>query len=295
MGISFDNVSFNYRDGSLASQLGLNQLNLELTEGCMTAVLGTSGSGKSTLLQHMNGLLLPDEGSVHILEFKLKSGKQGDVPKGLRKKVGLVFQYPEQQLFESTVEQDLRFGPLNFGAPMEVAEKAAQLAGEAMGLDQELLDKNPFELSSGQMRKAAVAAVLASDPDILVLDEPTASLDPASRGELMTLLHKLCKEKGKTVIVVTHRLEEALPYADEFVVLSDGKAIFNGGAADLIDRQEVLKAAGIVLPCSLRMAGMIAERFAEQPADVHRSPAELADWIAAFVQGKGQQAFGEEE
>ena len=214
MGISFKNVSYRYKDENVTAQLGLDDVTLELTEGRMIALLGAPGSGKSTLLQHLNGLLVPDQGRIHILDFTMDSQAASDVPNELRRRVGLVFQYPESQLFEATVEKDLLFGPLNFGATEAEASQAALIAAEAIGLDAAVLTKNPFELSSGQMRKAAVAAVLASDPDILVLDEPTASLDPASRIELMQMLHNLCQQHGKTIIVITHRLEESISYAD---------------------------------------------------------------------------------
>ncbi|EGG34349.1 ABC transporter, ATP-binding protein [Paenibacillus sp. HGF5] len=263
--------------------LGLDGLNLELEEGRMIAVLGAPGSGKSTLLQHMNGLIRADDGLIRILDFRLESGDGKKIPAGLRQRVGLVFQYPEQQLFEDTVEKDLLFGPLNFGrSPAEAAE-AVRRAASFVGLDEELLGQSPFKLSSGQMRKAAVAAVLAADPDILALDEPTASLDPASREDLMQRLHRLTRTQGKTVLVVTHRLEEIVAFADEFVVIKDGKVLFQGTAGELVHRQEVLEQGGLMAPSSVRMAGMLAAQLELEPAEMLPDAAALAEWYAELL------------
>lgn len=282
MGISFESVSYGYPDGGLNCFPALDGLDLELAEGRLIAVLGAPGSGKSTLLQHMNGLLRPDEGRIRILDFRIVPGK-GKVPSGLRKRVGLVFQFPEYQLFEETVEKDIRIGPLNFGAGESEAAEAAARAASDMGLDPGLLKRSPFQLSSGQMRKAAVAAVLASEPDILVLDEPTASLDPAGKEELMRLLSGLRRERDRTVVIVTHRLEEVLAYADDFVVLKHGKVIFHGDAATLLKRSDVLEEAGIAPPISVRIAGRIAERLGERPPESISDAAALAEWIADVI------------
>lgn len=284
MVISFEEVSYRYRDRGMSPILGLDGLHLELEEGRMIAVLGAPGSGKSTLLQHMNGLIRADEGLIRILDFRLESGDSKKVPAGLRQRVGLVFQYPEQQLFEETVERDLLFGPLNFGrSPAEAAE-AVRRAASFVGLDEELLAQSPFKLSSGQMRKAAVAAVLAADPDILALDEPTASLDPASREDLMDRLHGLTRTQGKTVLIVTHRLEEVVAYADEFVVIKAGSVVFQGTAKELVHRQEVLEQAGLMAPSSVRMAGKLAAQLGVQPPEMPPDAAALADWYAGQLE-----------
>lgn len=260
--------------------MGLDDFQLELEEGRMIAVLGAPGSGKSTFLQHLNGLIRADEGLIRILDFRLDSAKKDKTPANLRQRVGLVFQYPELQLFEETVEKDLLFGPLNFGWSKAEAAEAVRRAASFVGLDEELLAQSPFKLSSGQMRKAAVAAVLAANPDILALDEPTASLDPASREDLMQRLHGLTRSQGKTVLIVTHRLEEVVAYADEFVVIKDGRVAFQGTARDLVHRQEVLEQAGLRAPASIRMAGKLADRLGVQPGEMPPDAAALADWYA---------------
>ncbi|EFU43168.1 ABC transporter related protein [Paenibacillus vortex V453] len=286
MVISFEEVSYHYRDRGMTPILGLDGLNLELEEGRMIAVLGAPGSGKSTMLQHMNGLMRADEGLVRILDFNLESGDSRKIPPKLRQRVGLVFQYPEQQLFEDTVEKDLLFGPLNFGWSEAEAAEAVRRAAFFVGLDEALLAQSPFKLSSGQMRKAAVAAVLAADPDILALDEPTASLDPASREDLMQRLHGLTKAEGKTVIVVTHRLEELVSYADDFVVIKGGRVIFQGTARELVHKQEVLEEAGLMAPSSVRIAGTLAAQLGIETPEMLPDAAALAAWYAGLLESQ---------
>lgn len=202
---------------------------------------------------------------------------------GLRKRVGLVFQFPEKQLFESTVREELMFGPLNFGASKLEAAEAAARAALALGLEENLLPRSPFELSGGQIRKVAIAAVLAADPDIIVLDEPTASLDQNSREELLRLLSKLTSVKGKTVIMVTHRLEEVLPYADEFVVLHNGKAVMQGDSRALVRGSDTLAEAGIHLPPPVRLLSELSDRFAEPLPEGCFDPAKAAKWITSLL------------
>jgi energy-coupling factor transport system ATP-binding protein len=301
MGISFEQVTYRYHDGRSRPTLALDSLNLELEEQRFIAVLGAPGSGKSTMLQLLNGLLKADEGHVQILDYVLESTEDAleglkqkrlskrekrkrlavsQVPSGLRRRVGLVFQFPEHQLFEATVEQDLRFGPLNFGASEEEATLAARRAAETMGLGEELLARSPFELSSGQMRKAAIASVLAAEPDVLVLDEPTASLDALSREELMHMLQAQCKVQGRTVIIVTHRLEEVMTVADQFIVLGKGKVLFQGNGADLLSCPDVLEEAGIMPPRSVRLAGAIAQRLGLSAPERVLDASALAEWIS---------------
>ncbi|WP_025695211.1 AAA family ATPase, partial [Paenibacillus durus] len=169
--------------------------------------------------------------------------------------------FPEQQMFAETVEKDLCFGPLNFGMSPDEALERARRAMLDMGLDLALLGRNPFRLSGGQMRKAAIASVLAADPEIVVLDEPTASLDPVSRKELIGLLTRLCRERGRTIIVVTHRMDELLPYADRWVILSQGRAVFQGGVKELAADPSVLTRCGLAVPDSLRYWRAVADRL----------------------------------
>jgi energy-coupling factor transport system ATP-binding protein len=303
MGIRFDNVTYRYESGRNKIHLGLDALQLELREGCITAVLGAPGSGKSTLIQHMNGLLLPHEGAVIVREFRLepelmgtralaRKSKQSKVPIGLRKTVGLVFQFPEQQLFEETVLKELCFGPLNFGVSEADAVVAAREAAAAMGLSEELLERSPFELSDGQMRKTAIAAVLSSHPDIIVLDEPTASLDQISRRELMQLLHRLCREQGKTIVIVTHHLEEVMRVADDYIVMSEGRTIFQGGAGAMLRDFDQLEAAGIVPPPSIKLLRGIAERWNVPLPERFLDAEEAASWIVEELEAGRRMGRG---
>ncbi|WP_438433888.1 ATP-binding cassette domain-containing protein [Gorillibacterium sp. sgz500922] len=284
MALTFEQVTYTYKGGG-GRQTGLNGLDLTLAEGRFIAVLGASGSGKSTLLQHFNGILLPDAGRIRVLDFVLEPGQSGKGLKPLRRQVGLVFQFPEQQLFAETVEKDLMYGPLNFGAGEREAREAAHRAAAALGLGEELLGRSPFHLSGGQMRKAAIATVLASDPEVLVLDEPAATLDQASRDELLGLLAGLCRERGKTVILVTHRLEEVLPYAEEYVLLAEGRTLFHGAPHELLANAGLMDRAGIVTPPAVRFLQEFAERFGvpfpEGPYPTGRLAAYIAEALEA--------------
>ncbi|GBG10062.1 ABC transporter ATP-binding protein [Paenibacillus agaridevorans] len=303
MGIHFENVTYKYEDGKLFSRLGLSDLTVTLKEKSFTAIIGASGSGKSTMLQHLNGLLQPAEGSLAILNFHLgpNTGKNGRSERklrartlaGLRKRVGLVFQFPEQQLFEATVQDDLQFGPLNFGYSKQEAAELARKAAALLGLDDSLLQRSPFELSGGQMRKAAIAAVLAADPDIIVLDEPTSGLDQESRKELLELLHNLSRLQGKTIIIVTHRLEEVLPYADQYVVIHHGKAVVQGNSGLLLRQPELLAEAGIVLPPSIRLMLALSEQFHAPLPEEYLNPEKAAAWIKGLLLNNAAMSGGD--
>ncbi|MCE5169150.1 ATP-binding cassette domain-containing protein [Paenibacillus profundus] len=276
-----ERLTFHYPRQGPSAPLALNGLDLTLEAGQFIAVLGSTGSGKSTLLQHFNGILQPVSGSLQILEYTFVGGEKQKGLKSLRQRVGLVFQFPEHQLFEETVERDLKFGPLQFGQSEEEAAASARKALRQVGLDDALLQASPFELSGGQIRKIAIATVLSSNPEVVVLDEPTATLDPVSRTELIQLLHRLCREEGKTIVMVTHRLDEVFAYADTFVLMKEGTVTFQGTRSELMSQPEQLEAAGIVIPSTLRFAALVMERtgaaWEELPYDIEA----WADWIAA--------------
>ncbi|MWV45772.1 ATP-binding cassette domain-containing protein [Paenibacillus sp. HJL G12] len=277
MGIQLEHVSYTYDARSPLRQTALRDVELDLAEGALTGIAGSSGSGKSTLLQLLNGILLPTEGSVKVLDVRLNAGEKLPKLAPLRKRVGLVFQFPEQQLFARTLEEDLVFGPLNFGASPEEAAASARKALEAMGLEESLLGRHPLQLSGGQRRKAAIASVLAMEPDILVLDEPGATLDQVSRTELIRLLHRLCKEEGKTVIIVTHRLDELLPYADRWIIMHDGRPVFQGAARGLVDTAAKLPDYGLSVPLSIRCWHELETAYGLQAEEPCLSPAALAE------------------
>jgi len=284
MAIVFEQVSFAYDDRSLWRQSALEEISLTLEEGVFAAVAGASGSGKSTLLQLFNGILRPTGGRVRVLDWNIQAGEKASPLRHLRRRVGLVFQFPEQQLFEDTVEKDLCFGPLNFGMTRAEARVHASRALEMVGLDDTLLGRNPFHLSGGQMRKVAIASVLAMDPDVLVLDEPTATLDPQSRAELALLLSRLHREQGKTVIVVTHRLEEMLPYAGLWIVMKEGRIAFQGGAAELVrEAGRLERECGLAVPACIAMWNEVAGRLGLSGEEPCLTPEALAERLGRLL------------
>ena len=210
----------------------LKNVNLKIEKGSFTAIIGQTGSGKSTLIQHINALLLPTSGEIKIDDYIISQNNKPQNLKSLRKKSGLVFQFPEYQLFEETIERDIMFGPMNFGIDENRAKEIAKKSLEMVGLDQTYLEKSPFDLSGGQKRRVAIAGILAMDPDILVLDEPTAGLDPSGIKEMMDLFKKI-HEMGKTVVLVTHDMNHVLEYCDNVVVMNDGQVEKAGKVKDI--------------------------------------------------------------
>lgn len=276
MAIDFEKVSFTYDARNMWSQSVLHDVSLHLEEGVFAGIAGATGSGKSTLLQHFNGLLKPTEGKVRVLDFTLEAGGK-PLLQELRRRVGLVFQFPEQQLFEDTVEKDLMFGPLNFGMAREDARQSAITALRRVGLDETFLLRNPFHLSGGQMRKVAIASVLAMDPDIIVLDEPTATLDPASRAELAELLARMQQEEGKTVIVVTHRIEEMLPYASLWIVMHQGHKVFQGSRTELVHAAVRLEQEyHLAVPACIKVWNQLAEQYGLEQEEPCLTPEQTA-------------------
>ena len=227
MGITLENVSYTYQAGTPFEGPALFEVNLEIKDGSYTALIGHTGSGKSTILQLLTGLLVPTEGSVVIDELKITSTSVNKDIKQVRKKVGLVFQFAESQIFDETVLKDVAFGPQNFGVSKEEAERLARKNLALVGISEELFERSPFELSGGQMRRVAIAGILAMEPDVLVLDEPTAGLDPAGRKELMSLFKQLHKA-GMTIVLVTHLMDDVANFADTVYVMEKGRLVKSG-------------------------------------------------------------------
>ena len=224
MDIRFEKVSYVYQPNTPFEQRALYDIDLSIKEGSYTALVGHTGSGKSTLLQHLNALLKPTEGQVKIGDRMITPTTDNKNLKPVRKKVGIVFQFPGAQLFEETVA----FGPKNFGASDEEAFVLAKENLKLVGLDEEYLERSPFELSGGQMRRVAIAGVLAMEPEILVLDEPTAGLDPLGRKEMMEMFLRLHREKNMTIVLVTHLMDDVANFADYVYVLEKGHVVKHG-------------------------------------------------------------------
>ena len=247
MGISLKNVYYTYQEGSPFEDQALSDISLEIKDGSYTAIIGHTGSGKSTLLQLLNGLLRPTKGTIQFEDFVLDNHSEPKEMKYLRKKVGLVFQFPESQLFAETVLADVAFGPQNFGVPKDKAEEIAKEKLAIVGLEEAIYDKSPFELSGGQMRRVAIAGILAIEPEILVLDEPTAGLDPAGRKELMALFEALHKN-GMTLVLVTHTMDDVANFADTVFALEAGKLVLKGSPREVFQQVDYLQKLQLGVP-----------------------------------------------
>lgn len=240
MSIKFEKVGYTYSPDSPLEKLGLQDVSFELQDGSFTAIVGHTGSGKSTLMQHFNALLKPTVGQIEIADTLITPETTNKQLKNLRRHVSLVFQFPEAQLFENTVLDDIAFGPKNFGYSEEKAKESAQFWLTRVGLPSEIGERSPFELSGGQMRRVAIAGVMAYEPDILCLDEPAAGLDPRARQQMMNLFVDYQKE-GHTVILVTHNMDDVVNYADDVLVMENGRLIKHDSPAEVFQNPEWLR------------------------------------------------------
>lgn len=244
--IRIENLSYTYSAGTPYEKKALDNVCITFRDGMVTGLMGHTGSGKSTLVNMLNGLLRPDEGKVYLDERDIWAD-----PKKIRDvrfRVGLVMQYPEYQLFDETVRSDIAFGPKNMGLSAdEIASRVSEAAG-FVGLSEELLDKSPFELSGGQKRRAAMAGVIAMRPDVLVLDEPAAGLDPIGKESILTRIRAYAKESGTTVIIVSHSMEDMAVYCDRIAVISGGKLCMDGTREEVFGRRDELVAVGLDVP-----------------------------------------------
>ena len=260
MPIRFKALSYIYNKDMPYAHKALDDINLDIREGVITAIIGETGSGKSTLVEHLNALLLPSEGSLEVLDYTIKAGEKQKFLKPLRKDVGLVFQFSEYQLFEETVIKDVAFGPLNFGfAPQEALERASE-ALKLVGIKEEYYSVSPLELSGGQKRRVAIAGILACDPRVVVLDEPTAGLDPHGAKEMIDLFVSLNRKQGKTVIIVSHDNEMVYNYCDDTVVLSKGKIVYHGPTDELFADKEKLQELNMLEPQIVTFRNELIER-----------------------------------
>ena len=246
MSIKLENVSYVYEKGTSTEYAALKNVDLEIEKGEFVAIIGHTGSGKSTLIQHFNGLEKCTEGTVYF-DGKDISEKDFDL-KQLRRRVGLVFQYPEHQLFEETVISDVCFGPSNQGLKKEECIKKAKAALELVGVSKELYEKSPFELSGGQKRRVAIAGVLAMEPDIIILDEPTAGLDPKGRDKILKCIKDLHDKKGIGVILVSHSMEDVANYAERIIVMNKGKVMYDDSPHKVFSHYKELEKMGLAAP-----------------------------------------------
>ena len=246
MAIIIHELEHRYEDGSAGEKVALHDVNIKIEQGEMIGLIGHTGSGKSTLIQHLNGLLKPTSGAVF---YDGKDINDSDFSKKkLRSKVGLVFQYPEYQLFESTVIDDVKFGPKNIGMDSLKIDMNSFQALKQVGIGEDLLDVSPLELSGGQKRRVAIAGVLAMEPEVLILDEPTAGLDPSGRDEILDLVAKLHKERNLTVILVSHSMEDVARYVERLIVMNHGTVAFDATPGEVFSHYKELEKIGLMAP-----------------------------------------------
>ena len=259
MGIALENVSFTYQEGTPLASTALSDVSLTIEDGSYTALIGHTGSGKSTILQLLNGLLVPSQGTVRVFDTLITSTSKNKDIRQIRKQVGLVFQFAENQIFEETVLKDVAFGPQNFGVSEEDAEQIAREKLALVGIDESLFNRSPFELSGGQMRRVAIAGILAMEPAILVLDEPTAGLDPLGRKELMNLFKKL-HQSGMTIVLVTHLMDDVAEYANQVYVMEKGRLVKYGKPSDVFQDVVFMEEVQLGVPKITAFCKRLADR-----------------------------------
>lgn len=268
MRIILEKVGYEYQQGSPFSAVALKDIDLTIREGEFVALIGHTGSGKSTLAQHLNGLVRPTQGTVYYEDDEGKADihEKGFSRRNLRRQVGLVFQYPEYQLFEESVQKDVAFGPKNLGLEKEEIDARVKEAIARVGLDFDAVaEKSPFELSGGQMRRVAIAGVLAMRPNVLVLDEPTAGLDPGSREDLLQMIKSL-HDSGTTIVMISHNMDDVARYAGRIVVMQKGTVAMDGTPQEVFARGEELEKMGLDVPQSCRLSLMLRrEGFPDFP------------------------------
>ena len=244
--LTLDNVTYTYGAHSPFEKHAIRGVSMDIQEGELLGIIGHTGSGKSTLIQHLNGLLRPNEGRV------LLDGKDiWENPKQIRDvrfRVGMVFQYPEHQLFEDTIYKDIAFGPKTMGLSEEEIDRRVRQAAAYVGLDESLLEKSPFDLSGGEKRRAAIAGVMAMEPEVLILDEPTAGLDPRGREQVLAMIQDYRKTRNTTVLLVTHSMEDVAQYVDHILVMNDGKVMYHGSPKEVFTYYRELEQIGLAAP-----------------------------------------------
>ena len=278
MDICFKQVGFAYQAGTPFEMRALHDISFSIEDGSYVAIIGHTGSGKSTILQHLNALLKPTEGVVELGEKTIDSTTGNKDLKPLRKKVGIVFQFPEE-----TVEKDIAFGPKNFGVSEEEALKIAAEVVKTVGLPEDVLKKSPFDLSGGQMRRVAIAGVLAMKPEVLVLDEPTAGLDPKGRFEMMEMFYKLHKEQNLTIVLVTHQMNDVSDYANHVVVIEAGSVVKEGAPKEVFEDASWLLEKQLGVPTTLAFV----EKLKSKGWNTTKMPLTLEELADAILEERG--------
>ncbi len=285
--IELKQVSFTYQAGTPFAHQALTDFSLRIADGSFTAVVGHTGSGKSTLMQLIDGLLRPTAGQVLVNGQTVTPTSSRRQLARLRTKTGFVFQQPENQLFAETVLADVMFGPLNLGQDRETAQQNARQALTTVGISHDLEQRSPFDLSGGQMRRVAIAGVLAMNPAILILDEPTAGLDSQGAQQMLDLTSRL-HQQGKTILLVTHQMEQVATFADQVVVMKAGRLAFQGRPRDLFGNQQLLDANSLRWPSAVAFNQLLKDGGVRLPGPVPLTLDELADRLAAQLKGRDQ-------
>lgn len=267
MSIKINHLTQIYGQGTAFEKKALDDINLEIQDGEFIGLIGHTGSGKSTLIQHLNALLVPTSGEVLLNGENIYADKSK--LKSIRQRVGLVFQYPEHQLFEMTVYKDVAYGPGNLGLSQEEIDKRVRSAFETVGLGEDIYDKSPFELSGGQKRRAAIAGVLAMESEVLILDEPTAGLDPKGRDEILDAVKKMHDMRKITVILVSHSMEDVAKLVDRIIVLSKGKTAIVGTPKEVFSQREKLESIGLAAPQISYVFSELYQKGYDVPTDIY--------------------------
>ena len=275
MPIEVSHLTHCYSEGSALSTVALNDVSFRVEDGEFIGIIGHTGSGKSTLVQHLNGLLKPSSGRV-LIDGEDLNGEHAD-RRALRRRIGLVFQYPEYQLFEETVAKDIAFGPKNQGLSAEEIAERVRYAMDCVHLDYDkYAERSPFELSGGQMRRVAIAGVLAMRPSVLILDEPTAGLDPRGRDKILTMLEELHASQRVTILMVSHSMDDMARLASRLIVMSEGRVVADGTPREIFSQEDMMTSIGLDVPAAARLCTLLRTKGYDIPADLFR-PEELKE------------------
>lgn len=279
--IRIENLNYIYQPGMPGERQALFDINLTIPDGSLTALIGHTGSGKSTLIQHLNGLIKPSSGRIFLNDMNI-TDKRADM-RFVRQKVGLVFQYPEHQLFEETVYKDIAFGPRNMGLDKKEIHERTVRAANAVGIDEKYFDRSPFDLSGGEQRRAAIAGVLAMEPEVLILDEPTAGLDPGGREDILNIIRNLHKaRRGMIIIFVSHSMEDVAKTAERVIVMNKGGIDMEGTVEEIFSRSERLCEIGLDVQQITRIAGKLNSLDYDVPKNIY-TVEDAADAIKKLI------------